>query len=226
MVDNDPRTRRLRSDYEKLVELSSRSEFIDVEGLNAVPGVPFERYVVTFTCRGIAGIDSSRQPIYSDHHQVAIYLDAGYPRLPPHLKWMTPIWHPNIQHEEPFGVCINANTWWAPGRGLDQSVLMMGEMVQYKNYHPYETFPTRLDPEVADWVLWAEKQGIISQDHPVDDRELMRPQRIKEPSSASPSRIREVTDRPRPRIQVKESGPEAPSDPAPITRPGRVKLVS
>jgi ubiquitin-protein ligase len=176
MTTEDPRTRRLRAEYEQMVELGSRSDFIDIEHFLVAPGVPPERYIVTFTCRGITGIDGSYQPIYAEEHKVALYLDGSYPTTPPRMKWLTPIWHPNIEHAEPHRVCID-NTWWTPGRTLGKVVLMLGEMVQYKNYHADQTPPFPIDVEVAQWVLWAKKNGVVRM--PIDTRELQRPERVK-----------------------------------------------
>lgn len=175
MFPEDPRTRRLRSEYEQLLELKARSGLIDFEHFLVMPDVPPERYVVTFTCHGIASIDNNYQPRYSDEHKVAIYLDGTYPTTPPRMKWLTPIWHPNIEHMEPYRVCID-NKWWTPGRTLAKVVLMLGEMVQYKNYHADQTPPYPIDSEVAKWVLWAKAQGVLRP--PVDIRDLRRPERV------------------------------------------------
>ena len=117
MLPEDPRTRRLRSEYEQILELKARSDLINFEHFLVVPDVPPERYVVTFTCHGIASIDDNYQPQYSDEHKVAIYLDGTYPTTPPRMKWLPPIWHPNIEHVAPHRVCID-NRWWTPGRTL------------------------------------------------------------------------------------------------------------
>ena len=182
MAVEDPRTRRLRSDLDRMTELKARSDLIDFEVFLNVPGVPPERYVVSFKCRGIAAVDAKGRPLYSEYHKVAIYLDASYPSTPPRMKWLTPIWHPNIEHKEPRRVCID-NAWWAPGRSLDHLVVMLGEMVQYKNYHADPVPPYALDTEVASWVLWAESQGILTRGVPTDPREIRRPERVR---AASP----------------------------------------
>jgi ubiquitin-protein ligase len=192
MPAEDPRIRRLRSEYEHLMELKARSDLIDFQYFLVLPDTPPERYIVTFRCRGIASVDASRRPVYSNEHKVAIYLDATYPSIPPRMKWLTPIWHPNIEHKEPHRVCID-NTWWAPGRTIDKVVLMLGEMVQYKNFHPYQTPPYPIDPEVASWVLWAQAQGILKA--PVDTAELRRPERVR-------TNLREEQPPPKPRVRV------------------------
>ena len=185
MANEDPRTRRLKSDHEKMIEIQSRSDLITFETPNQTSGMPPETYVITYRCKGISGIESDRNPVYSEEHKVEIYLHSGYPNQAPRFKWLTPIWHPNIEHKEPFRVCID-NTWWAPGRGLHTVAIMLGEMVQYKNYHPYDTPPYPIDREAAQWAIEAEQHGWIGHNLPVDDRELLRPQRIKQSSSVTP----------------------------------------
>ena len=74
-----------------------------------------------------------------EHHQVEIYLHNQYPQRWPGLKWLTPIWHPNINHLN-GSVCIDA-AWWTASRSLDRLVIMLGEMVQYKNFHDDPTQP-------------------------------------------------------------------------------------
>lgn len=204
----DPRTRRLRADHQHLVELKGRSNFINFEVFEPTPGSPPEKYIVTFTCRGISHIDSKKKPVYSEFHQVLLHLDLSYPsKAPPRMLWVTPIWHPNIRHTEPRVVCIDS-FWWVPGRTLDSVVLMLGEMVQYKNYHAEMTAPYPADTEVAEWVQWAAKQGILSKSNPVDSRELLRPQRVKSPKDTKGT------------VKV-----EATLAPAEVVRVSRIKIV-
>lgn len=200
-MDRDPRFLRLHADHESMQELVRRSRIIAFETVDTPPGAPPEKYVVTFKCKGIKGIDRTRMPIFTEHHQVAIHLHAAYPARAPLMRWLTDIWHPNISHTEPKHVCVN-EAWWAPARGLDNLVLMLGEMVQYKNYWAKDEKPYPLDQEVAAWVRWAEAQGILGEDKPVDDRELLDPSRVR-PVSASrpaeaavPSRVRVVSGEP------------------------------
>ena len=74
------------------------------------PGWPPERYLVTLTCKGIVGVDRQGRPKFGSQHQVEIYLHAQYPQRWPGLKWLSPIWHPNINHLNGT-VCIDA-AWW------------------------------------------------------------------------------------------------------------------
>jgi len=92
------------------------------------------------------------------------------------MKWLTPIWHPNINHLN-GSVCIDA-AWWTASRSLDRLIIMLGEMLQYKNYHDDPTKPPfPWDPEAARWSR--EYRKTHPNIFPVDHRELMRPERVK-----------------------------------------------
>jgi ubiquitin-protein ligase len=175
-LDQSPRMRRLRGDYERMVELAAHSDLISFEARPAQPGLPPEKYIVTFKCKGIASVDRKGRPAFSENHQVEIYLHNQYPQRWPGMKWLTPIWHPNINHLNRT-VCIDA-AWWTAGRSLDRLVLMMGEMVQYKNFHDDPTQPPfPWDVEAARWCR--DYRASHPDAFPVDKRELLRPERVK-----------------------------------------------
>jgi ubiquitin-protein ligase len=175
-MDVSPRIRRLKADFQLIQELNARSDLIKVEPQIVRPGIPPEHYIVTFSCKSITAIDEHGKPVIGDHHQVDIYLHNQYPQRWPGMRWLTPIWHPNINHLN-GSVCIDA-AWWAASRSLDRLVVMLGEMLQYKNFHDDPTKPPfPWDPDAARWCR------VFRQDHPdffpLDKRELLRPERIK-----------------------------------------------
>jgi ubiquitin-protein ligase len=175
-IDESPRMRRLRADYQRMKELVARSNLIECEAKPVRPGLPPERYIITFKCRGIKSIDRQGNPKFGEKHQVEIYLHNQYPQRWPGMKWLTPIWHPNINHLNGT-VCIDA-AWWTASRSLDRLVIMIGEMVQYKNFHDDPTQPPfPWDPEAARWCR--EYRKTHPDAFPVDQRELLRPERVK-----------------------------------------------
>jgi ubiquitin-protein ligase len=137
----DIRETRLRNDHERIRDLVNRSELIHVV---RTEGDPPEKYLVKFTCRGIEKLTSSGKPVYREEHEVTVYLHAEYPLKQPQLKWLTPIFHPNIHSTG--AVCIGA--WW-PAKTLDHLLLTLGEMVQYKNLGPKDPMNSR----AAAWAL-------------------------------------------------------------------------
>ncbi|HEY69931.1 MAG TPA: hypothetical protein G4O08_05025 [Anaerolineae bacterium] len=175
-VAMSPRMRRLRNDYERMRELEARSSLISFEAQSVRKGVPPEKYVVTYKCKSIIGVTKQGNPKFGQNHQVEIYLHNQYPQRWPGLKWLSPIWHPNINHIN-GSVCIDA-AWWTAARSLDRLVVMMGEMLQYKNFHDDPTKPPfPWDPEAARWCRAYRQRHPNA--FPVDKRELLRPERVK-----------------------------------------------
>lgn len=175
-VDQSPRMRRLRADQELMHELAARSSLISFRAEPVGQGLPPERYTVIFKCKGITGIDKKGRPKFGENHRVEIYLHNQYPQRWPGLKWLTPIWHPNINHLN-GSVCIDA-AWWTASRSLDRLVIMLGEMVQYKNFHDDPTQPPfPWDMEAARWCR--EYRAGHPDAFPIDRRELLRPERVK-----------------------------------------------
>ncbi len=175
-LDKSPRMRRLRGDYERMRDLQGRTSLISFEAQSVHKGVPPERYIVTFRCKSIVAVNKRGEPKFGEHHQVEVYLHNQYPQRWPGLKWLTPIWHPNINHIN-GSVCIDA-AWWTAARSLDRLIIMLGEMLQYKNFHDDPTKPPfPWDPEAARWCRAYRAKHPNA--FPVDKRELMRPERVK-----------------------------------------------
>jgi ubiquitin-protein ligase len=190
-LSQSPRIRRLRADAELMRELAARSDLISFTAQSPQPNVPPERYIVTFKCKSIVGVDLLGKPKYAELHQVEIYLHNQYPQRWPGMKWLTPIWHPNINHINGT-VCIDA-AWWTASRSLDRLVIMLGEMLQWKNFHDDPTKPPF--PWDADAARWSREYRKKNPDaFPLDKRELLRPERIK---------LIEEPAKPRPKIRFK-----------------------
>jgi ubiquitin-protein ligase len=208
LVTETPRFRRLKADYEKMLELKAHSDLIDFEVVDPKPGFPPEKYIVTFKCKSIVGVDMFGRPRFGDKHQVAIYLHNEYPHRWPGLKWLTPIWHPNIKGAN-GSVCIDA-AWWTAARSLDRLVVMLGEMAEWKNYHDDPTKPPfPWDAQAAKWSR--EYRTGHPGCFPVDTRELLRPERVKlgtrtmstATSSKTKTPKRAPTVKARPKIKLK-----------------------
>ena len=175
-VADTPRMRRLRADHELMLEMAARSDLISFTASSSRPNLPPERYIITFKCKSIVAVDRQGNPKYAEHHQVEIYLHNQYPHRWPGMKWLTPIWHPNINHLN-GSVCIDA-AWWAASRSLDRLVVMLGEMLQWKNFHDDPTKPPfPWDAEAARWSREYRKKHPDA--FPLDERELLRPERVK-----------------------------------------------
>ena len=175
-LEQSPRMRRLIADYQLMQELANHSNLIEFSSNSARPGLPPEKYIITYKCKGIIGVNKDGKPQYGNHHQLEIYLHNQYPQRWPGMKWLTPIWHPNINHINGT-VCIDA-AWWTASRSLDRLVIMIGEMVQYKNFHDDPTKPPfPWDPEAA---RWCRAYRVKNPDaFPVDHRELLKPEKVR-----------------------------------------------
>lgn len=194
---------RLRDEYASLIQLERRSKLIKITPLDVSPGLPPNKYIVTYTCRGIEGVTEDQEPVVRDSHEVEIYLDHKFPTSEPSLTWLTPIWHPNIEHDPPHTVCTDNIKSWYPTRSLDQLVIALGEMIQYRKYHAIWEEPYPIDHEVAKWVLeYGEKNGIIGKTKPFDKRPLLR--KIVDPpySRKKKSRVVLVDKSPAPKRRV------------------------
>ncbi len=122
-----PRLRRLRSDLAALEKLRAESS---VFGFKA-SGSPPQHYVVSFAGTSLAR--DRAKVVLRDHHEVEIKLGASYPRTMPELRWLTPIYHPNIS--EIGLVCLGAyGTHWGPSLALDELCVMLWDMARYQNY--------------------------------------------------------------------------------------------
>ena len=175
-VNSNPRLRRLRKDYQLIQEVEARSDLIKVNAKSQHKGLPPERYIITYKCKGVIGLDRRGNPKIGEKHQVEIYLHSQYPQRWPGMKWLTPIWHPNINHAN-GSVCIDA-AWWSASRSLDRLVIMLGEMVQYKNFHDDPSKPPfPWDLEAARWSRQFRRTH--PRFFPVDTRELLRPERVR-----------------------------------------------
>src|SRR5262249_5596453 len=94
--------------------------------------------------------------------EIEIKLGAAYPRTMPELRWLTPIYHPNIS--EIGLVCLGGyGTHWVPSLHLDELCTMLWDMARFHNYDirsPYN----------REAALWAANQSTFA--FPVDPRPL------------------------------------------------------
>jgi ubiquitin-protein ligase len=122
-----PRLRRLRSDLAALERLKTESS---VFGFRST-GSPPQQYVVSFAGKSLAR--DHGKVVVRDHHEVEIKFGSSYPRTMPELRWLTPIYHPNIS--EIGMVCLGAyGTHWVPSLALDELCVMLWDMARFQNY--------------------------------------------------------------------------------------------
>ena len=58
---------------------------------------------------------------------------VSYPRTVPEIRWITPVYHPNVS--EIGMVCLGGyGTHWVPSVQLDELCVMLWDMARYHNY--------------------------------------------------------------------------------------------
>lgn len=179
-------------------------------------GTPNTRYIIEFRGRGLS---RERGKVgVRDRHEVEVKLGASYPRTMPELRWLSPIYHPNIS--EIGLVCLGGyGTYWVPSLHLDELCVMLWDMTRYHNYDirsPYN----------REAALWAANQATFA--FPIDPRPLRDKRaalgRIEEPTGATPESARSRTET-RPTVLALDDPVEIrPLDleltpPPPVSRP-------
>ena len=151
-----PRLRRLRSDLAALEKLKADSSVFSFKSV----GRPPQQYTVVF--QGTSLARDRGKVVRHEHHEIEIKLGASYPRTMPEIRWLTPIYHPNIS--EIGMVCLGAyGTHWVPSLALDELCIMLWDMARYQNYDirsPYN----------REAAQWAANQALFR--FPMDARPL------------------------------------------------------
>ncbi len=138
----DARQRRIMADLERVRVLCVQCPRIEMLAWSDAAS----RMVVEYRCRGLVWLPGHPAPSVLNLHQMALTLHADYPRRPPRVAWLTEIFHPNILGRSANGgVCVGP---WTPAETLDQLVLRIGEMVQYKSFNTADA----LNPDAAAWA--------------------------------------------------------------------------
>ncbi len=155
-MHESPRLRRLRSDLIALERLREESSVLRFRPT----GKPPNHYLIEFRGKSLARLRG--RVAISDNHQVEIKLGASYPRTMPEIRWLTPIYHPNIS--EIGMVCLGGyGTHWVPSLNLDELCGMLWDMARYHNYDVRS-------PYNRDAALWVANQAVFQ--FPVDPRPL------------------------------------------------------
>jgi ubiquitin-protein ligase len=155
-MHESPRIRRLRNDAAALDRLRSESSVFHFQAT----GSPPHYYQISFKGKGLWRDRGKIKFIHA--HRVEIKLGASYPRAIPEIRWLTPIYHPNIS--EIGMVCLGGyGTHWVPSVQLDELCMMLWDMARYHNYDirsPYN----------RDAALWVANQTTFL--FPTDARAL------------------------------------------------------
>jgi ubiquitin-protein ligase len=121
-----PRIRRLKHDYENLVQRFNQWPLIQISG---TAGMPPEVYRFTYSIRGVY-VAASGEILERDMHVLEVNLSLGYPRRAPQCRMLTPVFHPNFDEAS---VCIG--DFWAASERLDDLITRIGRMIAYQEYN-------------------------------------------------------------------------------------------
>ena len=92
-MDPESREERLKADRELLMALQSASSIFTCEPV----GDPPDRYTLTFRGKGLGrDASASSEVVTIELHQIDLRMPYSYPNSPPDIRWLTPIWHPNV----------------------------------------------------------------------------------------------------------------------------------
>lgn len=160
-MHQSPRIRRLRTDHAAMDRLMAESSVLRAKSF----GQPAHRYLIEFRGRSLAREKGKVAP--RDRHEVEIKLGASYPRNMPEIRWLSPIYHPNIS--EIGMVCLGGyGTHWVPSLMLDELCVMLWDMARYHNYDirsPYNR-------EAALWVANQTTYRFPMDSRPLRDRRV------------------------------------------------------
>lgn len=200
---------RYADDHLKMLELSVRSKIIDWEIRETVTPLKIPSvYHVHYHLRSITGLNDEQLPIYGDHHIMELSITTRYPVEPCKAYMLTDVWHPNIKSEGKFKgrICVNVKGFGLT-YSLDQVVLRVGEILQFKNYLAEFVPPYPEDEKAAKWVReFAEPNDILHKEKQiyVDDAPLIDPTLVGIPIGPNgPIIEREETPAPSPVIVIK-----------------------
>ena len=108
MSQLNPRDRRLAAELKNMQRLAEHSSFFSFKADHE--HFP-EEYVVTYSCLSLVSqppqdvealthdIEMRRtRPWVKESRQATVYLPADYPQQPPQIRFLTPIFHPNLSY--------------------------------------------------------------------------------------------------------------------------------
>src|SRR5882762_10011472 len=151
-----PRIRRLKLDYDQMVEKLAGWPLIQITG---TAGMPPEVYRFAYYIKGLFVAANGEIQERLQHH-LEVNLSLGYPRRAPQCRMLTPVFHPNFDDST---VCIG--DFWAASEGLDDLIIRIGRMIAYQEYNTKS-------PLNGLAAKWAEQHASLL---PIDARNVSPP---------------------------------------------------
>jgi ubiquitin-protein ligase len=161
-----PRIRRLKLDYDTLMQRFANWPLIQVSG---TAGMPPEVYRISYLIKGLY-VSPTGEILERDTHQLEVNLSLGYPRRAPQCRMLAPVFHPNFDEGS---VCIG--DFWAASEGLDDLIVRIGRMIAYQEYNT----KSPLNGLAAKWA--AQNASLL----PIDTRNIAPPSGAAEEAGVS-----------------------------------------
>ena len=188
-----PRIRRLKLDYDQMVQKFAGWPLIQITG---TAGMPPEVYRFKYSIKGLF-VSPTGDIQERDVHYLEVNLSLGYPRRAPQCRMLTPVFHPNFDDST---VCIG--DFWAASEGLDDLIIRIGRMISYQEYNTKS-------PLNGLAAKWAEQNAKL---FPVDPRDISPPTDAPTPpAEAGPSAANPANEATAPSASA--NGGSAPPDP-------------
>jgi len=133
------REERLAADLEALRALQKLSTILSFE----TSGEPPDRYTITFRGKGVKADPQAKVEVI-ELHQLDLRLPFSYPQRPPDIRWLTPVFHPNISFSG-FIDLRDVGLPWEPELTLDIVVERLWEVarVAYFNLDKASNFAAK-----------------------------------------------------------------------------------
>jgi ubiquitin-protein ligase len=164
-----PRIRRLKLDYDQMMQKFAGWPLIQITG---TAGMPPEVYRFKYSVKGLF-VSPTGDIQERDVHYLEVNLSLGYPRRAPQCRMLTPVFHPNFDDST---VCIG--DFWAASEGLDDLIIRIGRMISYQEYNT----KSPVNGLVGKWAVQNAKLC------PVDRRDIAPPtDKTAPPAEAGPS---------------------------------------
>lgn len=188
------RLRRLQADFQNLRDVLSKQPRIR---LVEARGNPPEQYKLEYHVRSLKKQDDTI--VAAGQHIVEISLPRDYPKVAPHCRMLSPVFHPNIA---PHAICVGDH--WSVGEPLWSIVMRIGEMLAYQAYNT----KSPLNGEAARWA--DENEDRL----PLDPIQLLVAEPVTAAAGAGPV----------PQTAAKPAATSAPKQPAPEPRDAEIPV--
>lgn len=130
-MSSQQRSERLRDDLESLRSLQQASTIFTFQP----QGDPPERFTLRFRGNGLRRDSSpTAQAEIVREHEIELRLPYAYPEMAPDVRWLTPLYHPNVSFSG-FVNLADIGLDWSPEMGLDLVCERLWDVVRLAQFN-------------------------------------------------------------------------------------------